>query len=112
MNPDNRTDRNWGHYVVLKDLFPSVKVKELVVEPGAKLSMQKHAHRNELWFVAQGQAVVYTEHNRKVLNDHDFYHVSRGEWHQLANETDQPLSVVEIQYGRQCTEDDIVRRDQ
>lgn len=112
MNSTTRTDRNWGHYVVLRELPPGVKVKELVVAPGAKLSMQKHAHRSELWFVAQGQAVVYTAYNRYVLNTHDIYHVARGEWHRLVNETDEPLSVIEIQYGSQCTEDDIIRQDQ
>lgn len=112
MNSTPRTDRNWGHYVVLRELPPGVKVKELVVAPGAKLSMQKHAHRSELWFVAQGQAVVYTGTSRYVLNTHDTYHVPRNDWHRLSNETDEPLSIIEIQYGQQCTEDDITRLEQ
>ena len=31
------------------------------------------------------------------------------EWHQLANETDKPLKIVEIQYGKNCVEEDIER---
>jgi mannose-6-phosphate isomerase-like protein (cupin superfamily) len=32
------------------------------------------------------------------------------EWHMLANETDNPLQVVEIQYGENCIEEDIERK--
>jgi mannose-6-phosphate isomerase-like protein (cupin superfamily) len=32
-----------------------------------------------------------------------------NQWHQLANESDKPCKVIEIQYGKDCLEDDIER---
>jgi len=110
-----RTERAWGYYRVLHDI-PGTKVKELTVLPGQHLSMQRHHDRAEHWFVTQGQATVYTI-NRKSdaellgeFTKHQHIHIDREEWHQLCNETDQPLLVVEIQYGDRCEEQDIERQ--
>jgi cytidyltransferase-like protein len=111
-----KTERDWGYYRVLHEAGTQVKVKELTVEPGRQLSMQRHQDRAEHWFVSEGTATVYTI-NRKsdaeLLGEfgrHQHIHIEHGEWHQLCNETDQPLKVVEIQYGEKCVEEDIERR--
>lgn len=111
-----KTDKPWGCFRLLHDYGPEAKLKELWVEPGKSLSMQRHAKRSEFWFVAEGQATVYTL-NRKtdaeltgVFGKHQHIWISKGEWHQLANETDKPLQLVEIQYGEDCIEDDIERK--
>lgn len=111
-----RTERAWGYYRVLHEAGPQVKVKELTVEPGQRLSMQRHTQRAEHWFVSEGTATVYTidrTSDAELLGEfgtHDHIHIDRGEWHQLCNLTDQPLRVVEIQYGTACEESDIERR--
>jgi cytidyltransferase-like protein len=109
-----RTQRPWGYYRVLHDI-PGTKVKELTVLPGQHLSMQRHQDRAEHWHVAQGIATVYTI-NRKSdaellgqFTQFQHIHIDRHEWHQLCNETDQPLKIVEIQYGSSCVEEDIER---
>jgi len=110
-----KTYRPWGEYSVLYENGPEVKVKELVVNPGQRLSMQRHADRAEHWFVAEGRATVYTvNHSTDTeLIDHfeqfQHIHINQTQWHQLCNETDRPLRVVEIQYGRNCVEEDIER---
>lgn len=110
------TERPWGKYTVLEELGPTVKVKTLTVDPGASLSMQRHHHRQELWFVAQGQARVdgVNEQDQKStiteLSEHDLLHITLGEWHQLCNTGDLPLQIVELQFGDQCVETDIDRR--
>jgi cytidyltransferase-like protein len=111
-----KTERAWGYYRVLHEAGAEVKVKELTVEPGKSLSMQRHQSRAEHWFVSEGTATVYTI-NRKSdaellgeFTKHQHIHINRQEWHQLCNETDQPLRVVEIQYGTRCEEQDIERR--
>lgn len=111
-----KTERAWGYYRVLHEAGSQVKVKELTVEPGQRLSMQRHQDRAEHWFVSEGTATVYTI-NRKsdaellgTFGLHEHIHIDQQEWHQLCNETDQPLRVVEIQYGLRCEEDDIERR--
>lgn len=111
-----RTSRPWGHYRVLYENGPATKVKELVVDPGQQLSMQRHAHRTELWFVAEGQASVFTlddDGNKKFVADvHQYQNhmIFKHRWHQLTNTTDRPLKIVEIQYGDCCDEEDIERK--
>ena len=111
-----KTQRDWGYYCVLHQAGAKVKVKELTVEAGQRLSMQRHQQRAEHWFVIEGTATVYTI-NRKSdaellgeFTTHQHIHIDRGEWHQLCNLTDQPLRVVEIQYGTACDEQDIERQ--
>jgi D-beta-D-heptose 7-phosphate kinase/D-beta-D-heptose 1-phosphate adenosyltransferase len=55
-----KTERQWGYYRVLHENTNEVKLKELTVEPGKRLSMQRHQQRAEHWFVAEGIATVYT----------------------------------------------------
>lgn len=112
-----KTDKPWGCYRLLHDYGPETKLKELWVDPGKSLSMQKHAKRSEFWFIAEGEATLYTINDRTtdaelsgVYKKHQGIYISRGEWHQLANETDQVLQVVEIQYGQDCVEEDIERK--
>ena len=112
-----RTERTWGHYRVLHEVGNHVKLKELTVAPKTCLSMQRHEHRAEFWFVAEGEATVYTVDPHSTDYDllaspaqHQHTWIRLGEWHQLCNETDQPLRLIEIQYGVDCVEEDIERR--
>ena len=112
-----KTERPWGYYRVLHEHGKEVKLKELTVEPGQRLSMQRHDRRAEFWFVAEGQATVYTLDTRKtehellgVFGTHQYVFISNNQWHQLCNEGSEPLRLIEIQYGEECTELDITRR--
>ena len=118
--------RVWGHYKVLGD-FNGVKVKELVVSPSMCLSFQKHEHREEFWCVNSGVARVilaedYPRGSKKVeqdlieeksttviLHETETLVIPAGTWHQLINPSRQELSIVEVQYGSECDEEDITR---
>lgn len=104
-----KTERPWGYYRVLYEL-PGTKVKELVVNPGASLSMQRHKYRSEYWKVTQGMCRVVNPTGVTTLGVHGSYFVARQEWHQLTNPFPEPCKIVEIQYGYECTEEDIERR--
>jgi cytidyltransferase-like protein len=110
-----RTERAWGYYRVLHDV-PGMKVKELTVNPGASLSMQRHWLRSEYWIVQDGTAVVNSQTDGgyalppKQLHKYQEYHVPMLTWHQLTNPSTVPLKLVEIQYGEQCVEEDIERQ--
>jgi len=110
-----KTIRPWGYYRILQSNDKTVKVKELVVEPGQTLSMQRHQSRAEFWFVSRGQATVYTINKStdlEIRNRLDIFEntwIARNEWHQLANEQNIPLHLIEIQYGYNCIEEDIER---
>jgi cytidyltransferase-like protein len=105
-----KTERTWGYYRVLHEV-PGTKVKELTVNPGQKLSMQRHQQRAEFWFVSEGVATVkWDEHGHTTIKKHGTDVIYKEEWHQLINNTDQPLKIIEIQYGEACDESDIERR--
>jgi cytidyltransferase-like protein len=110
-----KTERQWGYFRVLHNV-PGMKVKELTVDPGCSLSMQRHQYRAEYWIVSEGQAVVNSAMAGgyslppTILLPHQEYKVPVGEWHQLTNPYDTPVKVVEIQYGEKCEEVDIERR--
>jgi len=110
-----KTERQWGYYRVLHEV-PGMKVKELTVNPGCSLSMQRHNLRAEYWIVSEGQATVNRatplnfELAPAMLDKHDQLHVAVQEWHQLTNPYEHPLKIVEIQYGEQCIEEDIERK--
>ena len=112
-----KTERTWGYYRVIHEYNKHTKVKELAVPPGGKLSMQRHKERSEHWFVAEGTATVYTLDSSSdvdlhgVFKQHQSLHIPVGQWHQLANEHDVDLKLVEIQYGSNCVEEDIERVD-
>ena len=110
-----KTERPWGYYRVLHEV-PGMKVKELTVDPGKSLSMQRHTLRSEYWIVSDGIAKVSSELAGGYaiptvhLGKHKHYDVVKGEWHQLINPYDHPVKIVEIQYGEQCIEEDIERK--
>lgn len=112
-----KTDRTWGYYRVLHEVGAQTKLKELTVMPKTCLSMQRHKQRAEFWFVAEGEATVYTVDSASTDTDlkcsmkmHQSTFIDTNEWHQLCNETDRPLKLIEIQYGENCVEEDILRR--
>jgi len=111
-----KTNRDWGYYRVLHEPNKKVKLKELTVNPGKTLSMQRHEDRGELWFVSEGEATLYTINRSSDAELHGRYPqnqmivINRREWHQLANEGTEPLKVIEIQYGDRCDETDIERQ--
>jgi D-beta-D-heptose 7-phosphate kinase/D-beta-D-heptose 1-phosphate adenosyltransferase len=111
-----RTERAWGYYRVLHEVGATTKLKELTVTPKTCLSMQRHIHRAEFWFVAEGEAAVYTldsSSDHELVGHfavHEHIWIAKNQWHMLCNETDQPLKLIEIQYGEHCVEEDIERQ--
>ena len=111
-----KTERAWGYYRVLHEVGNHVKLKELTVAPKTCLSMQRHDSRAEFWFVAEGEATVYTVDPNSTDHDilatpakHQSTWIQLNQWHQLCNETDTALNLIEIQYGDKCIEEDIQR---
>ncbi len=111
-----KTERPWGYYRVLHENNNELKVKELTVNPGQCLSMQKHENRSEHWFIVEGKAEIYTVNKSSdyeflgVYGKHQNIHIQKSQWHQLCNPTNEPLKIIEIQYGSDCKEEDIERK--
>lgn len=104
-----KTLRPWGYYRVLHEVA-GTKVKELTVEPGQTLSMQRHRQRAEYWMVTEGECKAEKEFGAMFLRRHETLHIPQGEWHQLSNPFKHPCKLVEVQFGSRCVEEDIERR--
>ena len=104
-----KTKREWGHWQVLKD-NGTTKVKELTVMPGKSLSRQRHFKRSELWMVSEGQCTIEREEiTNKTLKTFEYFNIPACDWHSITNNTDKVCKLIEIQYGSECSEEDIER---
>lgn len=106
----NIVHRPWGTYTILEN-NDGYKIKKIVVEPGKRLSLQKHFHRNEHWIVLSGTATVQIENNVKLVHPNESIYIKMGELHRLSNEGIIPVVIIEAQVGEYTGEDDIVRFD-
>ncbi len=104
----NRTDRPWGSFFVLED-STRAKVKRIVVNPGQRLSLQSHVHRDEHWVVVRGVARVTLDDDTGDFRYGDHIFVKRGTRHRIACQGDEPVEVIEVQIGDAFDEEDIVR---
>jgi len=100
--------RPWGWFESLANL-PGYQVKRLHVYPGATLSLQSHEHRSEHWVVVDGTATIQIEDEIKSVATNESVYIHVGQKHRLANDTDAPLTVIEVQTGSYLGEDDIIR---
>ena len=102
--------RPWGYYDSI-DRGEGFQVKRILVNPGQKLSLQKHNHRSEHWVVVKGKAQVTCGEKTFQLIENQSTYVSLGKVHRLENIEDTPLEIIEIQTGSYLGEDDIIRID-
>lgn len=104
-----KTIRPWGYYRVLHEV-DGTKVKELTIEPGQSLSMQRHQYRAEHWLVSEGKCDIETDDEIRTIRKHETVDISVNQWHRLTNPYNFPCRIVEIQYGTDCLESDIERK--
>jgi mannose-1-phosphate guanylyltransferase len=103
-----RATRPWGTYETI-DQDDRFKVKRIIVNPGAKLSLQMHHHRAEHWIVVKGTALVTRGEEQFMVSENQSTYIPLGEKHRLENPGRIPLEMVEVQSGAYLEEDDIVR---
>ena len=100
--------RPWGGFHILENA-EGFQVKRLVVNPGATLSLQLHHHRAEHWVVVLGTARITLNDDEFDLAVNESTYIPIGARHRIANTTDEPLHIIEVQCGDYLGEDDIVR---
>ncbi len=100
--------RPWGTYTILEEKR-HYKVKEIVVYPGKRLSLQKHAHRSEYWVVVEGEAIIQVGDSEYPKKAGESVFIPAGEKHRLTNRGKEPVVIIETQTGSYLGEDDIVR---
>ena len=95
VNNLKRCTREWGKWEVLVK-GKGFKIKTLEVEPRQSLSMQRHHYREEHWF--------FLDSGKRKF-------VPKMAWHQLKNNTNKKIKILEVQLGDYCEEDDIERKE-
>jgi mannose-6-phosphate isomerase-like protein (cupin superfamily) len=107
--PDEpRTQRPWGWFETVSEA-PGFKIKRIGVLQGQQLSLQNHRYRSEHWVVVQGVATVTLDERVFELAEGQSCDIALGQIHRLANHTEGPVEIVEVQFGSYLGEDDIVR---
>lgn len=102
--------RPWGSYQGLHH-GERFQVKCLTVQPGRRLSLQKHYHRAEHWVVVKGTALVTRDQEQVMVYENQSIYLPIGTVHRLENPGKVPLEIIEVQSGSYLGEDDIVRID-
>ena len=115
-------NRKWGYYKVLHEGEGFI-VKELVINPHSKLSMQRHQRRSETWNIVSGKAYIITNHRIDGdpfdgayihhLHKENPFTIPKRTWHSGRNDSDEPAHIIEIWKGdsKYLTENDIERFD-
>ena len=100
--------RPWGTYQILHqgDRF---KIKHIVINPSAKLSLQYHHHRTEHWIVVRGTALAVVDGKEIYVHEGESTFIPKSTPHRLVNPGKIPLEIIEVQNGEYVGEDDIVR---
>ena len=102
--------RPWGSYQGI-DEGDGYQVKQIIVKPGGRLSLQSHTKRAEHWIVVQGTAQVTCDDKVFLLHENQSTFIPLGAKHRLENPGKLPLRLIEVQSGSYLGEDDIVRYD-
>jgi mannose-1-phosphate guanylyltransferase / mannose-6-phosphate isomerase len=108
LSEHTRVNRPWGWYETI-DAGENFKVKRIGVKPMAKLSYQSHQFRNEHWVVVKGKASIDRDGEEITLHHDESTYIKKGVKHQLMNNQEILLEVIEVQTGDYLGEDDIQR---
>jgi len=101
--------RPWGSFTVLMH-EPGVMVREVVLDPGAALTRQRHDHRDEHWTIVEGRARVELGDTVREIEAGGALHVPRGQPHRLGNGSAAGrLRLIEVQLGTALGEADTAR---
>ena len=90
--------RPWGWFESLIK-GNNFQVKLIYVKPGGSISLQYHNHRSEHWVVVEGSVRVTLDEETKTLSEGGINFYSQKSIHRMENETDIPMTLIEIQTG-------------
>ena len=104
----NLFHRPWGSYV---NLFNGKEflIKELYVKSKGILSLQKHHHRAEHWFITQGKPKITLNKKSFIKKPGETIFIPLGSVHRIENPYKIPVKIIEAQVGSILKESDIVR---
>lgn len=104
-NKYSTVEKPWGRYVVLEKK-QGYWIKKLFVNKGAKLSLQSHKNRCEIWVVLFGKIEVVKGNSRIKLGEGGYLKINKKEKHRIIGLSN--ACVLEVALG-DVKEKDIVR---
>jgi len=110
LTDNNLVYRPWGYFNSIA-CHKNYQIKIISLDPGAKISLQKHQHRSEHWIVIAGVATITLGDKIFNLQINQSTFIPAGQIHRLSNNQNHELKIIEIQTGDYLGEDDIIRLD-
>jgi mannose-1-phosphate guanylyltransferase/mannose-6-phosphate isomerase len=100
--------RPWGKYI---NLFcgNNFLIKELHINSKGILSLQKHFHRAEHWFITQGSPKITLNGKIFIKKANETIFIPLRAIHRIENPNKKPVKIIEAQVGTILKETDIVR---
>jgi mannose-6-phosphate isomerase-like protein (cupin superfamily) len=100
-------ERPWGQFAQFAT-NEAVTVKIISIDPGHRLSLQRHAQRSEFWQVLDVPIEVTVDERTWEAQPGEAVWVPVGAVHRMSNKADRSGRLLEIAYGA-FDEGDIVR---
>ncbi len=104
----NTVERPWGNYKVLQ-FEETFQVKQLIIYPEKRLSLQSHRYRAEHWFIVSGNGIVQIDHKEFEISAGDSVDIGVETKHRISCTSNHPLIFIEVQTGSSFDENDIER---
>ena len=100
--------RPWGKYINLYK-GKNFLIKELYIKPKGMLSLQKHFHRAEHWFITQGHPKITLNKKKFLKKANQAIFIPLGAVHRIENPNKKAVKIIEAQVGSILKETDILR---
>lgn len=100
-------ERPWGQFQQFVS-NETVTVKIITVQPGHRLSLQRHQHRGEMWQVLDVPIDITVDDRQWTAGAGDTVWVPHGAIHRMGNSGTEPGRLLEVGFGH-FDESDIER---
>jgi mannose-1-phosphate guanylyltransferase/mannose-6-phosphate isomerase len=91
-------ERPWGTFQQFVS-NEQVTVKIITVQPGHRLSLQRHSHRGEMWQVLAVPIDIMVDDRTWTAEAGETVWVPRGSTHRMGNSGSQPGRLLEVAFG-------------
>lgn len=107
--PSDTGLRPWGKWQILSCGYNEC-IKLITVNPSLRISYQSHNHRDELWFIKTGSALVTIDGKDTIVSHGESIYIEKTKKHRIKNLSESDiLEIIEIQKGEFLEEADITR---
>lgn len=91
-------ERPWGAFQQFVS-NEQVTVKIITVQPGHRLSLQRHEHRGEMWAVLDVPIDITVDERRWTAEPGETIWVPRGSTHRMGNSGERAGRLLEVAFG-------------